>query len=54
MSGKQTWHLVAVQKHVQVTKELEDICLKSAKIFKGEIVGVDLMESNDNGYWFMR
>ena len=32
-----------------ITKELEDICLTSAKIFKGDIVGVDLMESKDHG-----
>lgn len=32
-----------------ITKELEDICLLSAKIFKGDIVGVDLMESKDHG-----
>ena len=30
-----------------ITKELEDICLISSKIFKGDIVGVDLMESKD-------
>ncbi|MBA3749744.1 MAG: lysine biosynthesis enzyme LysX, partial [Nitrosopumilus sp.] len=32
-----------------ITKELEDICIKSTKIFKGDIVGVDLMESNNHG-----
>lgn len=32
-----------------ITKELEDICIKSAKIFKGDIVGVDLMESEKYG-----
>jgi [lysine-biosynthesis-protein LysW]--L-2-aminoadipate ligase len=32
-----------------ITKELEDICVKSAKIFKGDIVGVDLMESEKYG-----
>jgi [lysine-biosynthesis-protein LysW]--L-2-aminoadipate ligase len=32
-----------------ITKDLEDICLRSTKIFKGDIVGVDLMESNDHG-----
>jgi [lysine-biosynthesis-protein LysW]--L-2-aminoadipate ligase len=32
-----------------ITKELEEICLISAKIFKGDIVGVDLMESKDHG-----
>lgn len=32
-----------------ITKELEDICIKSAKIFKGDIVGVDLMENEARG-----
>lgn len=32
-----------------ITKELEDICLNAAKIFKGDLVGVDLMESNKDG-----
>ncbi|MER5174533.1 MAG: lysine biosynthesis protein LysX [Candidatus Nitrosocosmicus sp.] len=32
-----------------ITKELEDICLNAAKIFKGDIVGVDLMESKNHG-----
>jgi len=33
----------------KVTNELEDICLKSAKTLKGEILGVDLMESEESG-----
>jgi [lysine-biosynthesis-protein LysW]--L-2-aminoadipate ligase len=32
-----------------ITNELEDICLKSTKVFKGDIVGVDLMESEEHG-----
>jgi [lysine-biosynthesis-protein LysW]---L-2-aminoadipate ligase len=32
-----------------ITKELEDICLDATKIFKGDIVGVDLMESTNYG-----
>lgn len=32
-----------------ITKEIEDICIRSAKIFKGDIVGVDLMESEKYG-----
>ena len=32
-----------------VTKELEDICLKSTRALGGQIVGVDLMESKDRG-----
>lgn len=31
-----------------VTKEMEELCLKAAKTMKGEILGVDLMES-ENG-----
>jgi [lysine-biosynthesis-protein LysW]---L-2-aminoadipate ligase len=32
-----------------ITNELENICIKSAKAVSGEIVGVDLMESNEQG-----
>ncbi|MDF0682559.1 MAG: RimK family alpha-L-glutamate ligase, partial [Candidatus Nitrosocosmicus sp.] len=32
-----------------ITTELEEICIKSSKIFKGDIVGVDLMESEKYG-----
>ena len=32
-----------------VTKEMEDLCIKARKAVKGQIVGVDLMESNDRG-----
>jgi len=32
----------------KVTKEMEELCLKAAKTMKGEILGVDLMES-ENG-----
>jgi [lysine-biosynthesis-protein LysW]--L-2-aminoadipate ligase len=32
-----------------ITKELEDICLKSTQIVGGKIVGVDLMESSRDG-----
>lgn len=32
-----------------ITTELEDVCLDAAKIFKGDLVGVDLMESNKDG-----
>jgi [lysine-biosynthesis-protein LysW]---L-2-aminoadipate ligase len=52
-SGNREWKTnMALGGHAEIcpiTKELEDICLKSAKIFKGEIVGVDLMESNNDG-----
>ncbi|MGI0020142.1 MAG: lysine biosynthesis protein LysX [Nitrososphaera sp.] len=32
-----------------VTKDLEDICIKATKAVGGQIVGVDLMESNKDG-----
>ena len=32
-----------------VTNELEDICLKASNALNGQIVGVDLMESNSEG-----
>jgi [lysine-biosynthesis-protein LysW]--L-2-aminoadipate ligase len=32
-----------------ITNELESICIKSSKAVGGEIVGVDLMESNEQG-----
>ncbi len=32
-----------------ITTELEEMCLDAAKIFKGDLVGVDLMESNKDG-----
>jgi [lysine-biosynthesis-protein LysW]---L-2-aminoadipate ligase len=33
----------------KVTNEMQDLCLKVAKTLKGEILGVDLMESDENG-----
>lgn len=32
-----------------VTKELEDICVRATKVLGGQIVGVDLMESDKDG-----
>ncbi|MGB6463244.1 MAG: lysine biosynthesis protein LysX [Nitrosotalea sp.] len=34
---------------LKVTKELEDICIKAKNAVQGQIVGVDLMESKENG-----
>lgn len=34
---------------MKVTKELEDICIKAKDAVQGQIVGVDLMESKENG-----
>ena len=33
----------------KVTKELEDICVRAKNAVQGQIVGVDLMESNEKG-----
>ena len=33
----------------KVTKEMENLCLRASKTMKGEILGVDLMESDENG-----
>ena len=32
-----------------MTKELEDICIKATRAVGGQIVGVDLMESDNEG-----
>jgi [lysine-biosynthesis-protein LysW]--L-2-aminoadipate ligase len=34
---------------LKITKELEDICIKAKEAVYGQIVGVDLMESKENG-----
>ena len=33
----------------KITKELEDICIKAKNAVQGQIVGIDLMESKENG-----
>ena len=33
----------------KVTKEMEDICIKAKNAVQGQIVGVDIMESKENG-----
>ncbi|MDE1863096.1 MAG: lysine biosynthesis protein LysX [Thaumarchaeota archaeon] len=33
----------------KVTKEMEDICIKAKNAVQGQIVGIDLMESEENG-----
>jgi [lysine-biosynthesis-protein LysW]--L-2-aminoadipate ligase len=52
-SGNNEWKTnMALGGHAEpcpITKELEDICIKSTKIFKGDVVGVDLMESKNHG-----
>jgi [lysine-biosynthesis-protein LysW]--L-2-aminoadipate ligase len=34
---------------MEVTKELEDICIKAKNVVQGQIVGIDLMESKEKG-----
>jgi [lysine-biosynthesis-protein LysW]--L-2-aminoadipate ligase len=34
---------------LKVTKELEDICIRAKNAVQGDIVGIDLMESKENG-----
>jgi [lysine-biosynthesis-protein LysW]--L-2-aminoadipate ligase len=52
-SGNNEWKTnMALGGHASpcpITTELEDICIKSSRIFKGDIVGVDLMESEKHG-----
>lgn len=46
---KTNTHLGGTAEVCKVTKELEDMCIKAKNTVKGQIVGVDLMESNDRG-----
>jgi [lysine-biosynthesis-protein LysW]--L-2-aminoadipate ligase len=46
---KTNTHLGGTAEVCPITKELEDVCVKAAKAVKGQIVGVDLMESKDKG-----
>jgi [lysine-biosynthesis-protein LysW]--L-2-aminoadipate ligase len=46
---KTNTHLGGEATLCKVTKELEDICIRATKVVKGQIVGVDLMESKDKG-----
>lgn len=52
-SGNNEWKTnMALGGHASpcpITTELEDVCVKSSKIFNGDIVGVDLMESEKYG-----
>ena len=52
-SGEGEWKTnMALGGHAEVcpvTNELEDICLKASTAMQGQIVGVDLMESNSQG-----
>jgi len=46
---KTNTHLGGSAEVCEVSNELEDICIKATNTVQGEIVGVDLMESNDKG-----
>jgi len=46
---KTNTHLGGSAEICEVSNELEDICIKAKNTVQGEIVGVDLMESNDKG-----
>lgn len=46
---KTNTHLGGKAEVCPITKELEEICVRAAKAVKGQIVGVDLMESKDKG-----
>ena len=52
-SGDGNWktntHLGGSAETCEITNELEEICLKAKNAVQGEIVGVDLMESNEKG-----
>jgi [lysine-biosynthesis-protein LysW]---L-2-aminoadipate ligase len=52
-SGEDQWKtnmaLGGRAEELKVTKELEDICIKAKEAVQGQIVGVDLMESKENG-----
>ena len=52
-SGDGNWktntHLGGSAETCEITNELEEICLNAKNAVQGEIVGVDLMESNDKG-----
>jgi [lysine-biosynthesis-protein LysW]--L-2-aminoadipate ligase len=46
---KTNTHLGGTAEVCKVTKDLEEICIKAKDVVKGQIVGVDLMESKDKG-----
>lgn len=52
-SSSENWktntHLGGTAEICKVTPELEEICIKAKDAVKGQIVGVDLMESKDKG-----
>ena len=49
VNWKTNTHLGGSAETCEISNELEDICIKAKNVVQGEIVGVDLMESNDKG-----
>jgi [lysine-biosynthesis-protein LysW]--L-2-aminoadipate ligase len=49
VNWKTNTHLGGSAETCEVSNELEDICIKAKNTVQGEIVGVDLMESDDKG-----
>ena len=49
VNWKTNTHLGGSAETCEVTNEMEDICIKAKNTVQGEIVGVDLMESDDKG-----
>ena len=49
VNWKTNTHLGGSAETCEVSNEMEDICIKAKNAVQGEIVGVDLMESNDKG-----
>ena len=49
VNWKTNTHLGGSAETCKVTNEMEDICIKAKNTVQGEIVGVDLMESDDKG-----
>tara|TARA_B110000014_G_scaffold93532_1_gene64129 strand:- start:448 stop:756 length:309 start_codon:yes stop_codon:yes gene_type:complete len=52
-SGDGNWktntHLGGSAETCKISNELEDICIKAKDAVYGDIVGIDLMESNEKG-----
>ena len=46
---KTNTHLGGTAEVCKITPELEDICIRARKCVQGQIVGIDLMESNERG-----
>ena len=49
INWKTNTHLGGSAERCEISNELEDICIKAKNTVQGEIVGVDLMESDDKG-----